>query len=101
MARVARRWVVVTEPAQASITRLAIRFRLALETEEAGNRVARLDPLEVAGFLAARGETRGWPPPSALSGTRRTPSLRCRSGRRRSASTNGPRTGAGPPASQR
>jgi glycosyltransferase involved in cell wall biosynthesis/SAM-dependent methyltransferase len=55
MARVARRWVVVTEPAQASITRLAIRLGLALETEEAGNRVARMEPSDVAAFLEARG----------------------------------------------
>jgi glycosyltransferase involved in cell wall biosynthesis/SAM-dependent methyltransferase len=55
MARVARRWVVVTEPARASITRLAIRLGLALETEEAGNRVARMEPSEVAAFLGARG----------------------------------------------
>lgn len=55
MARVARRWVVVTEPAQASITRLATRLGLALETEAAGNRVARMEPREVAAFLRARG----------------------------------------------
>ncbi len=55
MARVARRWVVVTEPARASITRLAIRLGLALATEEAGNRVARMEPSEVAAFLEARG----------------------------------------------
>ena len=55
MARVARRWVVVTEPARASITALAVRLGLALETEEAGNRVARLEPSEVAVFLEARG----------------------------------------------
>lgn len=55
MARVARRWVVVTEPARASITRLAVRLGLALETEEAGNRVARMEPSEVAEFLEARG----------------------------------------------
>jgi glycosyltransferase involved in cell wall biosynthesis/SAM-dependent methyltransferase len=55
MARVARRWVVVTEPARASITRLAIRLGLALETEDAGNRVARMDPSTVAAFLEARG----------------------------------------------
>src|SRR3970282_1309832 len=55
MARVARRWIVVTEPARASITRLAIRLGLALEAEEAGNRVARMEPLEVAAFLEARG----------------------------------------------
>ena len=55
MARVARRWVLVTEPAQASLTRLAVRFGLALDKEAAGNRVARLDPQEVAAFLQARG----------------------------------------------
>ena len=55
MARVARRWVVVSEPARASITRLAIRLGLALETEAAGNRVARMEPHEVAAFLRARG----------------------------------------------
>jgi SAM-dependent methyltransferase/ribosomal protein S27AE len=55
MARVARRWVVVTEPARASITKLATRLGLARETEAAGNRVARLEPAEVAAFLRARG----------------------------------------------
>ncbi len=55
MARVARRWVVVTEPARASITRLAIRLGLAIETEEAGNRVARMEPSVVAAYLEARG----------------------------------------------
>ena len=55
MARVAGRWVLVTEPARASITRLATRLGLALETEEAGNRVARMMPLEVAAFLEVRG----------------------------------------------
>jgi SAM-dependent methyltransferase len=55
MARVARGWVVVTEPARASITRLATRLGLALETEEAGNRVSRMEPREVAAFLVARG----------------------------------------------
>jgi SAM-dependent methyltransferase len=55
MARVARHWVVVTEPARASITRLAVRLGIALEIEEAGNRVARMEPSEVAAFLRARG----------------------------------------------
>lgn len=55
MARVAGRWVVVTEPARASATRLAIRLGLALETEEAGNRVMRMEPSEVAAFLETRG----------------------------------------------
>jgi SAM-dependent methyltransferase len=55
MARVARHWVVVTEPARASITRLAVRLGIALEVEEAGNRVARMEPSEVVAFLEARG----------------------------------------------
>ena len=42
-----RRWVVVSEPAQASITKLAVRLGLALETEQSGNRVARTAPSEV------------------------------------------------------
>jgi glycosyltransferase involved in cell wall biosynthesis/SAM-dependent methyltransferase len=57
MARVARRWVVVTEPARATITKLATRLGLAHETETAGNRVARLEPAEVAAFLRGRGYT--------------------------------------------
>ena len=55
MVRVARRWVVVTEPARASVTRLAVRLGLALETEEAGNRVERMVPSDVAAYLEARG----------------------------------------------
>jgi SAM-dependent methyltransferase len=55
MARVARRWVVVTEPAQALATTIAVRMGLALATEEAGNRVARLNPKDVAAFLEAHG----------------------------------------------
>jgi SAM-dependent methyltransferase len=55
MARVARRWVIISEPARASITRLAVRLNLALETEEAGNRVARMDPSETRAFLETRG----------------------------------------------
>jgi glycosyltransferase involved in cell wall biosynthesis/SAM-dependent methyltransferase len=57
MARVARRWVVVTEPARAWVTKLATRLGLARELEAAGNRVARLQPTEVADFLRARGYT--------------------------------------------
>jgi SAM-dependent methyltransferase len=55
MARVARCAVSVTEPARAALTRAAVRTGLALEREEAGNRVARLDPGEVAAFLRERG----------------------------------------------
>jgi SAM-dependent methyltransferase len=55
IARVARRAVSVTEPARAGLTRAAVRVGLALEREDAGNRVARLDPDEVAVFLRERG----------------------------------------------
>jgi SAM-dependent methyltransferase len=55
MARVAGRAVSITEPARAAATRLAVRLGLAQEREEAGNRVARLDPGEVAAFLRERG----------------------------------------------
>jgi ubiquinone/menaquinone biosynthesis C-methylase UbiE len=60
MARVARRAVCVTEPAQAGATTVAVRLGLALEREEAGNRVARLRPgdlrrtLEAAGFSVVK-----------------------------------------------
>lgn len=43
MARVARRAICVNEPAQAAVTAIGVRFGLALEREEAGNRVARLE----------------------------------------------------------
>lgn len=62
MARVARETVCVTEPAAAGITALAVRLGLALETEEAGNRVGRLTiegvaaVLEQAGFEWIRGK---------------------------------------------
>jgi len=55
MARVARRAVSVTEPAQAALTRAAVRAGLALEREEAGNRVARVDPGDLAEFFRTRG----------------------------------------------
>jgi glycosyltransferase involved in cell wall biosynthesis/SAM-dependent methyltransferase/uncharacterized protein YbaR (Trm112 family) len=55
MARVARRWVSVTEPARAAATSVAIRAGLALECEEAGNRVARLDPNDVVAVLREEG----------------------------------------------
>ncbi len=55
MARVARRAVCVTEPARAAVTGLAVRLGLALEHEEAGNRVARMSVEEVAAPLRARG----------------------------------------------
>jgi len=55
MARVARRAVCITEPAAALATSIAIRLRLALEREPAGNRVARLRPQAVAAVLQAEG----------------------------------------------
>ncbi len=55
MARVARRWVSVTEPAQAAATSVAVCAGVALEREEAGNRVARLTPAEVVEVLRATG----------------------------------------------
>ena len=55
MARAARRAVSVNEPARAALTRAAVRVGLALEREEAGNRVARLDPDVVARELRAHG----------------------------------------------
>jgi glycosyltransferase involved in cell wall biosynthesis/uncharacterized protein YbaR (Trm112 family) len=56
MARVARNAVSLTEPARAKLTQAAIRFGIALEREEAGNRVERLrieelcEELDAAGF---------------------------------------------------
>jgi hypothetical protein len=55
MARVARRWVAITEPANAAATRLAVRLGLALEHEESGNLVARLDSAAVGSELRAAG----------------------------------------------
>ena len=55
MARVARRAVSNTEPAAAGATRVAVRAGLAEEQEEAGNRVERLLPEQIAGWLEARG----------------------------------------------
>lgn len=56
MARVARRGISITEPADATVTRAATGVRLAEKIEEAGNPVERLDiaalrsRLEAAGF---------------------------------------------------
>jgi ubiquinone/menaquinone biosynthesis C-methylase UbiE len=55
MARVASRAVSVNEPAQAAVTALAVRFGLALDREEAGNRVARLRIPEVSDVLSQLG----------------------------------------------
>jgi glycosyltransferase involved in cell wall biosynthesis/SAM-dependent methyltransferase/uncharacterized protein YbaR (Trm112 family) len=55
MARVARRWVSLTEPASSAATRVAIKAGLALEREEAGNLVARLTPATTVAALGASG----------------------------------------------
>jgi SAM-dependent methyltransferase/uncharacterized protein YbaR (Trm112 family) len=55
MARVARLAVSVNEPAQAVATRLAVRMRLSEDREEAGNRVARVDPDAITSALERAG----------------------------------------------
>jgi SAM-dependent methyltransferase len=62
LSRVARHAVSVNEPARAAATHLAIHVGLSVETEDAGNRVARVDPgaivtaLERNGFSVVRCE---------------------------------------------
>ena len=62
MARVARRAICINEPARAAATAFAVRLGLALEQEEAGNRVARLEAaqtttaLESIGFRVVRAD---------------------------------------------
>jgi glycosyltransferase involved in cell wall biosynthesis/SAM-dependent methyltransferase/uncharacterized protein YbaR (Trm112 family) len=55
IARVARRWVSVTEPARAAVTRGAVILGLAMDREPAGNRVERLSPSDVTALLAEAG----------------------------------------------
>lgn len=57
MVRVSAGTISITEPARAVVTSLAVRAGWALEKEEAGNRVARLNPREVANRLEADGFT--------------------------------------------
>jgi ubiquinone/menaquinone biosynthesis C-methylase UbiE len=62
MCRVARQAISITEPARAVVTAAAVKAGLALEVEEAGNRVERLTLAEIAqelqrhGFQVLRGE---------------------------------------------
>jgi LSD1 subclass zinc finger protein len=62
LSRVSKQAVSVNEPAQAAATQLAVRIHLSEETEEAGNRVERVDPdaivkaLELNGFSVVRCE---------------------------------------------
>lgn len=58
MARVARRGVLILDPAQAVLTKLAVRLGIAVEVEEAGNPVKRLDPKAVATILRRKGFNR-------------------------------------------
>jgi hypothetical protein len=55
MLRVASLAVSVTEPARSSITAMAVRFGLARDWEESGNRVARLALPEARRVLTANG----------------------------------------------
>lgn len=58
MLRVARRAVVIAEPADAALTRLAVRLGISGDYEEAGNFVYRLDPNRLARIFAAAGVQR-------------------------------------------
>jgi 2-polyprenyl-3-methyl-5-hydroxy-6-metoxy-1,4-benzoquinol methylase len=55
MARVARQGVLILDPAEAALTRLAILAGIAVEVEDAGNQVKRLVPVEVAAALREEG----------------------------------------------
>jgi SAM-dependent methyltransferase len=57
MARVARRAVIVSEPTDSPVTRLAVRAGVATDSEDAGNRVGRIDPRAAARELRAAGFT--------------------------------------------
>jgi uncharacterized protein YbaR (Trm112 family) len=55
LSRVASHAVSVNEPARAAATHLAIHVRLSVETEEAGNRVERVDPAAIVTGLERNG----------------------------------------------
>lgn len=55
MARVARHAVCINEPSLAMATTIAVRLGLALDREEAGNRVARLDAAATKSVLESSG----------------------------------------------
>lgn len=55
MARVARRAISITEPSVSAATKVAIRARIADETEEAGNVVRRLSLEEIENVVAGAG----------------------------------------------
>lgn len=58
MARVAREGVLILEPAQAAVTRLAVHLGVADDVEEAGNRVRRVNARDVAVRLHRSGFSR-------------------------------------------
>lgn len=51
MARVAREAVLIMDPAEAALTRLAVHAGMAEDVEEAGNRVRRVNPEQAARIL--------------------------------------------------
>jgi ubiquinone/menaquinone biosynthesis C-methylase UbiE len=55
MARVAKRGVLIMDPAKAAMTALAVRMGIAEDVEDAGNEVKRLDPVAVARCLQEQG----------------------------------------------
>ena len=55
MARVASRWVSVTEPARALATSAAVRAGISQDREESGNLVNRLTTDEISGVLSSDG----------------------------------------------
>ena len=57
LSRVARQAVSVNEPSRAAATRLAVHVGLSEETEEAGNRIERVDPVAIVGALERNGFT--------------------------------------------
>jgi SAM-dependent methyltransferase len=55
MCRVARDYVLVTEPSRAAVTSLAVQFGMALKEEDAGNRVERVSAEQIAACLTEHG----------------------------------------------
>jgi ubiquinone/menaquinone biosynthesis C-methylase UbiE len=57
MCRVARRCVLITEPSRAAVTAIAVRLGIALDEEDAGNRVERVSAEQVSACLDEYGLT--------------------------------------------
>jgi hypothetical protein len=55
LARIATQGVIVTEPAQAALTKLLIGLNLVKEYEEAGNYVMRLEPSRMEAIFRSLG----------------------------------------------